>query len=116
MNGIIVIDGEASYVLATLGRIKSVLSSWEAAGYEMFQPEEEWVFEAVSGRSCPRCLALNGRFYLGDEVARAFPHHIPVSPTEVLAQLHRNCGCYLRWRNMKEVLQNRLHRELSVIK
>jgi hypothetical protein len=116
VNGVIVIEGDTSRVLAALRRLKDHLSLWEDIGYEGFQPDEEWVFEAVGGRSCPRCLALDGHVYFGDEVARAFPYNVPVSLTEVSANLHENCGCRLRWRNVKEVLQSRLHRRLSVVR
>jgi len=115
VNGII-IEGDASRVLATLRRIKNSMLVWEAVGYERFHPEEDWIFETKSGRSCPRCLSLNGRVYPGDEVARIFPNHVPMSPTEVSARLHRNCGCRLRWINIKEMLQSRLHRESSVVR
>ena len=125
----LVVRGTARQVEEKLLAISAVVQYRKVAGWDLFQPDEEWyyVIRPDLGEVCPVCEAFAGVTFSGDQIPIVFPHKElwTTSPYIVLPRTHmpnlddfggEPCHCELHLQNAAETMERRLHEEkLAVI-
>ncbi len=122
----LLIIGTADEVIESLRNIQAVVESRNATGWEILHPSEEWEFivDPVAGEVCPLCTGYSGMIFSGDMIAVVFPYYEYLGGLLILPRTHmpdlsefmnEPCHCELRWMNMLESIEGRLHEEKLLV-
>lgn len=121
----IVIRGPLSFIRSRVLALSATIKRRKYSGWLPFQSDETWLYITHPERSiegvCPVCQGFEAREeFIGSEIPGTFPDKEQTDPLhQVLPHVHLNrpelrgqCRCELLWLNPREVLVERLNREM----
>ena len=123
---VIVIRGSFEEIRQQLLAIYAIALHRKYNGWPPYQSDEEWIYVTHPERSvegvCPICQGFEAtETFMGDEIPGNFPtaeqidpiHHIYPNVHEAYPEMRGVCHCELLWFNPREVIVERLIREIE---
>lgn len=121
----IVISGPLNILKTKLLAISATIKNRKYNGWPPFQSDETWLYESEQDdRVCPICQEFEAQqYYSGDAIPHNFPteeqidplHYVHPRVHEAYPALRGECRCRLTWQNPREVLVERLTREIEAV-
>lgn len=122
---VIVVSGPLDILKIKLLAISTTVKNRKYNGWPPFQSDELWLYESEQDdRVCPICQGFeNDQYFSGDAIPHNFPTEEQINPLsyvhprvhEAHPELRGQCRCSLTWLNAREVLVERLTREIEEV-